>query len=92
MKRTVLAFAVLMFVVSTPALTGTAFAQDSAISVVTLDEDTFVTVQKTGAGEMISLYEVKGEKVYLVDVVINSTSRDVNLPKRYTHHIEIDNR
>lgn len=92
MRITVLALALLLFVASALIVPGTAAAQDSTISVVTLDADTFVTVQETGTGDMVSLYQVRGDRVYLVDVVFNSTSRDVNLPRRYTHHIELENR
>ena len=93
MKRTALVLAVVLFTASALAMTGgTALAQDPVVSVVALDEDTFVSVQKAGAGEMVFLYEVRGEKVYLVDVVFNGTSRDVDLPRRYTHHVEVENR
>ena len=71
----------------------TAAAQGSTqIGVVSLDAETFITVQETGTGDVISLYKIRGEQIYLVDTVFNSTSRDVKLPRRYLHHIEVDNR
>lgn len=70
-----------------------AAAQGSTqIGVVSLDSETFVTVQETGTGDVLSLYKIRGERIYLVDTVFNSTSRDVKLPKRYLHHVDVDNR
>lgn len=92
MKKPVLVLAMLLIAASILIIPGTAAAQDSAVSVVGLDENTFVTVQETGNGDMISLYKVRGDQVYLVDVLFNTTARDVDLPKRYTHHIELENR
>ena len=75
------------------ALTGTAGAQGSTqFSVVALDSDTFVTVQETGTGDMLSLYAVRGDRIYLVDTVFNSTSREIKLPRRFLHHLEVENR
>jgi len=92
MKSTAISIALLLVVTCTLILPGIAAAQGSTISTVTLDSKTFITVKETGTGDVISLYQVRGDKVYLVDVLFNSTSRDVNLPKRYTHHIELENR
>ncbi len=70
-----------------------AWAQGATqISVTALDEGTFITVQETGSGDVVSLYRLRGDRIYLVDTVFNSTSRDVNLPKRYLHRVEVDNR
>jgi len=93
MKGTLVFIVLLLIAVSTIVPSGIVSAQGVAqISVVTLDSETFVTVQETGTGDMLSLYRIRGDRIYLVDTVFNSTSRDVKLPRRYLHHIEVDNR
>jgi starvation-inducible outer membrane lipoprotein len=93
MKKTYMLTLALMLSACVLLLPGIAASQGSAqISVVALDPETFITVQEVGTGDMISFYKVKGERIYLVDTVFNSTSRDPKLPKRYLHHVEVDNR
>ena len=62
------------------------------ISIVALDEGTFVTVQETGTGDILSLYRIKGERIVLIDSVFNGSSRDINLSKRYLHRMDVENR
>ena len=93
MKKMLPVFLVLLVTVYVFAVSIPAAAQGSTqIGVVSLDSETFITVQETGTGDVLSLYKIKGERIYLVDTVFNSTYRDIKLPKRYLHHIEVDNR
>jgi len=92
MKGTVVSLFLILWVAAAMAFPGTVAAQDPATGVVALDSDTFITVQETGTGSLISLYQVRGDRIYLVDTIVNGTSRDVNMPTRYIHHIEVENR
>lgn len=87
------AILLVMLAVAAVALPVTAAAQgDEAITAVALDDTTFVTVRETTAGDVVSLYRVRGDRIVLVDTVVNSSNRDSSLPKRYLHRLALENR
>jgi len=75
---------------------GAASAQgDGTISTTVIDAGVFVTVKETAQGDVLSLYRVSGDRIILVDVVINTNNRsssDTSFPKRYLHHLDLENR
>lgn len=75
---------------------GIALAQgESPISISLIDDDVFVTVKETVAGDVLSLYRVSGDRIILVDTVVNTSTkseRDVKLSERYLHRLRVDNR
>ena len=75
---------------------GAASAQgDGTISTTVIDAGVFVTVKETAQGDVLSLYRVSGDRIILVDAVINSgqqSSMRVNLSKRYLHHLDLENK
>ena len=82
-------------VVAVFALSGTraVYAQgDETISTSVIDSETFITVKETTGGDLLSLYKIKGDRIILVDSVFNTSNRDSNLPKRYLHRLDVDNR
>ncbi len=80
----------------TLSLPDTVSAQDeSAISVTAIEEGAFVTVSGSALGDVISLYRIRGDRIILVDVVINSvkqSSMSIRAPKRYLHRVEVENK
>ena len=74
-------------------LTGQAKAQqEMQITIAALDEETFVTVRDTAQGDILSLYRIRENKIHLLDAVFNGVARDIDLPKRYLHRLEIEGR
>ena len=75
---------------------GTVHGQgDSAISATVVGEGTFITVKESVAGDVVSLYRVSGDRIVLVDTVVNTSARsdrDVKLSTRYLHRINVENR
>jgi len=65
---------------------------DETISTTVIDDGTFITVKETAVGDILSLYRVVNDRIILVDTVVNSNRRDTSLPKRYLHHLELENR
>ncbi|UCG38486.1 MAG: hypothetical protein JSV00_09995 [bacterium] len=93
MKKMCALFLFLTVAAGTVALPRAAPAQGTReVSVVALDSETFVTVQQTGTGESISLFRIRSGRIVLVDTVFSSGARDPDLPKRYLHHQEVENR
>lgn len=89
-----LGFTVLaVFVLTGP---GAVFAQgDVTISATVVGEGAFITVKDSAAGDVLSLYRIKGDRIILVDTVVNTSSRsdrDVKLSDRYLHHLDVENR
>jgi len=65
------------------------------ISMTVIDSDTFITVQKTGGGDVLSLYKVRSDRIVLVDTVVNTSNRsnsDTSFPKRYLIRLDVENR
>lgn len=75
---------------------GSVFAQgDASISAAVVGEGTFITVKESVAGDVVSLYKIRGDRIILVDTVVNTSTRserDVKLSNRYLHRIEVENR
>lgn len=82
-----------VFVLTAPGIVP-ALAED-AVSVTVVDSGTFVTVKGTTAGDILSLYRVKGDQIILVDTVVNTSdrgSRDTSYQKRYLVRVDVENR
>jgi hypothetical protein len=68
---------------------------EGTVSATVISEGTFITVKESIAGEVLSLYRVKGDRIVLVDTVVNTNSRsdrDIKLPDRFLHHLDVENR
>lgn len=68
---------------------------ESPVSIAVMDDGIFVTVKETVAGDVLSLYRVSGDRIILVDTVVNTSTkseRDVKLSERYLHRLRVDNR
>ena len=87
----VIAVMALFFVVP-----GIAEAQgEGTVSATVIGEGTFITVKESGAGEVLSLYRIEGDRIVLLDTVVNTSSRsdrNVKFPDRYLHHLDVQNR
>jgi len=77
-------------------LPGSVSAQvEGTISTTVIDEGSFITVKKTGGGDVLSLYRIKGDRIVLVDTVVNTSNRNssgADFPKRYLLRLEVENR
>ena len=77
-------------------LPGSVSAQvEGTISTTAMDEGRFITVKKTGGGEVLSLYRIKGDRIVLVDTVVNTNNRgtsDTSFPKRYLIRLDVENK
>lgn len=96
MRKTFLLLLVLFAVAAVALTPGLSAAQaDSAISTTVVGDGVFVTVKETAAGDVLSLYRVNGERIILVDMVINSvqqSSMRLDLSNRYLHHLDVENK
>jgi len=97
MKKFSLLFVVLLAAVAlTLSMPYIVSAQgDIPISVTVIEEGTFVTVSNSPAGDVISLYKIRNDKVVLIDSVINTNNRnnsDTSFSKRYLIHQGVENR
>ena len=95
-RITVLLSLVLAITAIAFARPGAVFAQgDAPISATVVGEGAFITVKESVAGEVLSLYRIKGDRIILVDTVVNTSSRsdrDVKLSDRYLHRLDVENR
>jgi len=77
-------------------LPGSVSAQvEGTISTTVIDEVSFITVKKTGAGDVLSFYRIRGDRIVLVDTVVNTSNRnssDTSFPKRYLIRLDVENR
>ena len=96
--RTVSVILLVIVAVAVFALSGprAVFAQgDGTISTTVIGEGTFITVKESVAGDVLSLYRVKGDRIVLVDAVVNTSSRsdrDVKVSERYLHRLDVENK
>jgi hypothetical protein len=95
-KLSLLSVVMLAAAIISLSLPNTASAQgENAISVSVIEEGAFVTVSDSMLGDVISLYRIRGDRIILVDVVINSvkqSSMSIRAPKRYLHRVEVENK
>jgi len=97
MKRVSL-FLILLFAAAAFALVmpGTSEAQgEERVATTVIGEGTFITVKDSAAGEVLSLYRIKGDRIILLDTVVNTSSRsdrDIRLSDRYLHRLKVENR
>ena len=82
-----------IFVLTVP---GAVSAQgDETISTTVIDEGAFITVKETAGGDVLSLYRVRGDRIILVDTVVNTDNRkssDTSFQKRYLVRLDVENR
>ena len=72
---------------------GVALAQgDGMVSTTVIDTGTFITVKETVGGDVLALYRIRGDRIILVDAVVNTSNRDAKLPKRYLHRLDLENK
>ena len=75
---------------------GAASAQgDGTISTTVVDAGVFVTVKESVTGDVLSLYRIKGDRIVLVDTVVNTNNRsssDTSFPKRYLIRLDVENK
>ena len=85
--------AVVVFGLSGP---GAVFAQgDETISTTAIDGGAFITVKKAGGGEILSLYRIRGDRIILVDTVVNTSDRSsssTSFSKRYLIRVDVENK
>lgn len=92
-KISVLSFVFIAATIFALTVPGAVSAQgDSAVSLAQIDSETIVTVKETTGGDLLSLYKIRGDRIILVDTVVNTSNRDSKLPKRYLHRLDVDNR
>lgn len=92
-KISVLSFVFIAATIFALTVPGAVSAQgDSAVSLAQIDFETIVTVKETTGGDLLSLYKIRGDRIILVDTVVNTSNRDSKLPKRYLHRLDVDNR
>ena len=68
---------------------------DKTISTTVIDEGAFITVKETAGGDVLSLYRVRGDRIILVDTVVNTDNRkssDTSFQKRYLVRLDVENR
>ena len=68
---------------------------NSTISTTVIDAGVFVTVKETVAGDVLSLYRIRGDRIILVDTVVNTgtrSDRDLKISDRYLHRLNVENR
>ena len=68
---------------------------EGGISTTVIDTGIFVTVKETAEGDVLTLYRISGDRILLVDTVINTSDRsssDTSFPKRYLIHVDGENR
>jgi hypothetical protein len=68
---------------------------DETISTTVIDEGAFITVKETAGGDVLSLYRVRGDRIILVDTVVNTDNRkssDTSFQKRYLVRLDVENR
>jgi len=68
---------------------------DETISTTVIDEGAFITVKGTADGDVLSLYRVRGDRIILVDTVVNTDNRkssDTSFQKRYLVRLDVENR
>ena len=91
-------FTHLLVTVAIVALTllGTVSAQaDGPVPTIVIGDGTFVTVKGSVKGDVLSLYRIEGDRIILVDTVINTgdrSSSDSSFQKRYLIHLDVENR
>ncbi|MCJ7500851.1 hypothetical protein MUP29_11410 [bacterium] len=96
--RMISLFSLVIVAVAVVVLTapGAVYAQgDETISTAVIDAETFVTVKESVTGEVLSLYRIKGDRIVLVDTVVNTNNRsssDTSFPKRYLIRLDVENR
>ncbi len=82
-----------IFVLTVP---GAVSAQgDETISATVIEEGAFITVKETAGGDVLSLYRVRGDRIILVDTVVNTDNRkssDTSFQKRYLVRLDVENR
>ena len=66
--------------------------RDGTVSTTVIDAETFITVKETVGGDVLALYRLRGDRIILVDAVVNTSNRDAKLPKRYLHRLDLENR
>lgn len=92
-KISVLSFVFIAATIFALTVPGAVSAQgDSGVSLALIDSETIVTVKETTGGDLLSLYKIRGDRIILVDTVVNTSNRDSKLPKRYLHRLDVDNR
>ncbi len=83
----------IIFVLMVP---GAVSAQgDETISATVIEEGAFITVKETAGGDVLSLYRVRGDRIILVDTVVNTDNRkssDTSFQKRYLVRLDVENR
>lgn len=68
---------------------------DTPATTAVIDANRFVTIEKGEDGNVLSLYRVTGDRIVLVDVVINSTKHSImsiRPSKRYLYRVELENK
>jgi len=68
---------------------------DGVITTSVADPGYLVTVRDSPAGEVLSLYRIRDDRIVLVDTVVNTNKRassDTSFSKRYVIHVDIENR
>ena len=68
---------------------------DGAVSTTVIDDGTFITVKGGAGGEVLSLYRIRGDRIILVDTVVNTSDRsssDSSFQKRFLIHLDVENR
>ena len=82
-----------IFVLTVP---GAVSAQgDETISATVIEEGAFITVKETAGGDVLSLYRVRGDRIILVDTVVNTDNRkssDTSFQKRYLVRLDVEKR
>ena len=83
----------IIFVLMVP---GAVSAQgDETISATVIEEGAFITVKETAGGDFLSLYRVRGDRIILVDTVVNTDNRkssDTSFQKRYLVRLDVEKR
>jgi len=68
---------------------------DGTISTTVIDAGSFITVKETAVGDVLSLYRIRGDRIVLVDTVVNTINRassDTSFPKRFVIRVDMENR
>jgi hypothetical protein len=97
MRRILILLVVLVAAAVIPlTVPGDLWAQgDGTISTTVIDAGSFITVKETAVGDVLSLYRIRGDRIVLVDTVVNTSNRassDTSFPKRFVIHVDVENR
>ncbi len=89
----------LVFIVATVfvlTVSGAVSAQaDGTISTTVMGDGVFITVKGSVRGDVLSLYRIRGDRIILVDTVVNTGDRSsskTSFSKRYLVRLDIENR